>query len=312
MNVHTGAARAAAANLSAVLRTGPFEEALRVAIAARGLSLERLRSHLSARGIQVGAATLSYWQNGHRRPERPDSLRAVSALEEILGLPPDALLVLLGPRRPRGPAVGLPQGSRGYRQLMPAWPAVEGLIASLDTTADDKLHIAAQHELVWIDGHRSCARREVFQVLRAHQDGVDRYIAIVTADLGADISLVNVRALENCRVGRVRRDADAGVLVCELLFDLVLRTGQTHLIRYEVLDESDAECDDYHRGFRFPAGQYALQVRFDPEQLPVACFSYQGHEIRELTMTGYRSVHVNVAPVPPGRVGIRWEWDGAG
>ena len=310
MNVHTGAARSAASNLPAVLRSGPFEEALRVAIAARGLSLERLRSHLSARGIAVGAATLSCWQNGHRRPERPDSLRAVSALEEILGLPPDALLVLLGPRRPSGPAVGLPPGPRGYQQLMPAWPAVEELLASLDTTADDKLHIAAQHELVWIDDRRSCARREVFQVLRAHQDGVDRYIAIVIADPGADVSLVSVRTLENCRVGRVRRDADTGLLICELLFDLVLRTGQTHLIRYEVIDESDAECDDYHRGFRFPAGQYALQVRFDPAELPVACFAYQGREVRELTMTGYRSVHVNVAPVPPGRVGIKWEWDG--
>jgi hypothetical protein len=310
VNVHTGAARDAASNLPAVLRSGPFEEALHAAIAARGLSLERLRSHLSARGIQVGTATLSCWQNGHRRPERPDSLRAVSALEEILGLPADALLVLLGPRRPRGPSAGLPQGSRAYRQLMPDWPVVEELIASLDTTADDKLHIAAQHELVWIDGARSCARRETFQVLRAHQDGVDRYIAITTADPGADIDQVDLRALENCRVGRVRRDRDAGLLISELLFDLVLGIGQTHLIRYEVLDTSGAECDDYHRGFRFPAGQYALQVRFDPARLPVACFAYEGRQARELTMTGYRSVHVNVAPVPPGNVGIRWEWDG--
>lgn len=311
MNVHTGAARAAAADLPAVLRTGPFEEALRAAIAVRGLSLERLRSHLAARGLQVGIATLSCWQNGRRRPERPDSLRAVSALEEILGLSPDALLVLLGPRRPRGPAVGLPQGSRGYRQLMPDWPVVEELLASLDTTADDKLHIAAQHEMVWIDASRSCSRRETFQVLRAHQDAVDRYIAITTADPGADISRVRLQALENCRVGRVRRDAEAGLLISELLFDLVLSTGQTHLIRYEVLDESGAECGDYHRGFRFPAGQYALQVRFDPAELPVACFAYQGREARELTITGYRSVHVNVAPVPPGNVGIRWEWDGS-
>ena len=103
MNVHTGTARSAASNLPAVLRTGPFEEALRAAIAARGLSLERLRSRLAERGLHVGVATLSCWQNGHRRPERPESLRAVSALEEILGLPPEALVVLLGPRRPRGP-----------------------------------------------------------------------------------------------------------------------------------------------------------------------------------------------------------------
>lgn len=311
MKVHTGVVTVSPADLAALLRTGPFDEALRAAIAVRGLSLERLRSRLSARDIQVSLATLSCWQNGHRRPERPDSLRAVSALEEILGLPPEALLVLLGPRRPRGPAAGLPQGSWGYRQLMPTWTIVEELLASLDTTADDMLHIAAQHEFVEIDASRSCTRRETVQVLRAHQDRVDRYIAISTADPGSDISLVHVRALENCRLGRVRRNAAAGLMVAELLFDLSLSVGQTHLIRYEVRDESDAESDDYHRGFRFPAGQYALQVRFDPAALPVACFAYQGRQAWELTMTGHQSVHLHVAPVGPGNVGIRWEWDGS-
>jgi len=101
-----------------------------------------------------------------------------------------------------------------------------------------KLHIASQYESLWIGSDRSGGRRETLQVLRAHQDGVDRYIAIATADPGADVGLIEIRALENCRVGRVRRDVGAGLLVVELLFDLVLRIGQTHLIRYEVVDRA--------------------------------------------------------------------------
>jgi hypothetical protein len=95
----------------------------------------------------------------------------------------------------------------------------------------------------------------------------------------------------------------------------VLRPGQTHLVRYEILDGSGVESTEYERGFRFPAGQYALQVRFDAACLPVACFRYArrdvgvgGAEEVELTLTGHHSVHVSVGPVVPGVVGIRWEW----
>ncbi|GAA1982004.1 helix-turn-helix transcriptional regulator [Catenulispora subtropica] len=303
MNIHTGSP-----NPTTALRTGPFADALRAAITARGLSLDSLQRHLADRGVRVGTATLSCWQNGRRRPERPSSLRAVSALEDILGLPSGSLLVLLGPPRPRGHGIGLPAGSREYRHILPTWAALTGLLASLGTAADTKLHIAAQHEQVWIDATGSSPRRETFQVLRAHQDSVDRYVAIVDADPGADIERVDLEALENCRVGRIRRDAEAGLLVAELLFDLTLRPNQTHLIRYAVVDRSAVECSDFHRGFRFPAGQYALQVRFDQQRLPVACFAYQGSTEQELPMTGHHAVHINVAPVPPGIVGIRWDW----
>jgi hypothetical protein len=303
-------------NIHTALRSGSFAEALRAAIAERGLSLDRLQQRLAARGARVGVATLSCWQSGSRRPERPASLRAVSVLEEVLELPPGSLVVLLGPPRPRGPGVGLPHGSRGYRHLMTVASQPSVLLAELGTTADEKLHIAAQHESVWIGPDRAAHRRETFQVLRAHQDGVDRYIAIAIGDPGADADRMAIQALENCRVGRVRRDRVAGIVVSELLFDLVLRSGQTHLIRYEIVDESGAECVEYDRGFRFPAGQYALQVRFAAAALPIACFRYAGRrdivagltDQAELTLSGHHSVHVSLAPVPPGVVGIRWEW----
>ncbi|WP_020670085.1 transcriptional regulator [Amycolatopsis nigrescens] len=84
--------------LGLLLATGPFEAALRAAIKARGLGLERIRYRLLSRGSSLSVATLSHWQSGRCRPERPDSLRALANLEEILDLPPTSLSRLL--RRP--------------------------------------------------------------------------------------------------------------------------------------------------------------------------------------------------------------------
>src|SRR5688572_19025868 len=85
----------ATAELDSVLRGGPFHVALRAAIAARGLPLQRVQHHLSRHGVKVGVTSLSYWQQGARRPQRPESLRAVRALEEILELPEESLIRLL-------------------------------------------------------------------------------------------------------------------------------------------------------------------------------------------------------------------------
>ncbi|MER6759018.1 MULTISPECIES: transcriptional regulator [Amycolatopsis] len=89
-------------DLGQLLETGPFAEALRAAIRARGLGLERIRYRLRGRGTTVSLATLSHWQSGRCRPERPESLRALRNLEQILGVPDGSLRRLLGPPRPRG------------------------------------------------------------------------------------------------------------------------------------------------------------------------------------------------------------------
>ncbi|MFE0645570.1 hypothetical protein ACFW2Y_28765, partial [Streptomyces sp. NPDC058877] len=68
------------ADLVQLLHTGPFHLALRTALAVRGLPLQRVQHHLAHRGVKVGVTSLSYWQQGARRPQRPESLKAVSAL----------------------------------------------------------------------------------------------------------------------------------------------------------------------------------------------------------------------------------------
>lgn len=302
------------APLDSALRSGPFHLALRAAIDSRGLALQRLRYRLAERGITVGTATLSYWQSGRRRPERPESIRAVRALEEILGLPAASLTVLLGPRRPRGRSVGLPTGSRRYADLFHAAPAMDRLLAELDSTGDGKVHLLGIYEQVEIGAAHDTRLVRVLQVVRAHQD-VDRYVAVYHGDPGCRAENVRLRAVQNCRLGRVRRDTGAGLVAAELLFDHRLRVGDTYLVEYAVHDPSGVPCPEYRRGFRFPAGQYVLQVRFAPNALPVRCHRFvrqraEGPELdgADLTLGAYRTAHLVAADVRPGILGIRWDW----
>ncbi|MFC7614747.1 hypothetical protein ACFQV2_15660 [Actinokineospora soli] len=79
----------------------PFATALREAIAAAGVTLDRLAAELRGRGTPVSLATLSYWCSGRSRPERAGSLAALAELEGLLGLPANGLRRLLPERRPR-------------------------------------------------------------------------------------------------------------------------------------------------------------------------------------------------------------------
>ncbi|PBC64307.1 hypothetical protein BKI49_08125 [Streptomyces sp. Tue6028] len=315
MRYGTQQADTAAAELETALRGGPFHVALRAAITARGLPLQRVQHHLSRYGVKVGVTSLSYWQQGARRPQRPESLRAVRALEEILRLPDESLIRLLaeadersGPERPAG---------RTYRSLVAASSVQEQLLAELESPLDGGLHTIGHHERVHIGAYRELLGRESHHIVRAHRDGVDRYVAIHHGDPGCVPERMTVRALENCRTGRVRRHHDTGLLVAELLFDTRLRAGDTFLFRYGFDDGTAGASTEYVRGFGFAGGQYALQVRFAEDALPVRCHRFTQHSAaaprsgrQELTMSGHhRSVHLVEPRVRSGIVGIGWDWE---
>ncbi|MER5442628.1 hypothetical protein [Streptomyces sp. NPDC002790] len=302
-------------NLEAVLRSGPFHSALRAAIAARQLPLHRVRHHLARRGVTIGVTSLSYWQHGARRPQRPESMRAVRALEEILELPEESLIRLLGPVP--GTAVPKRSAARSYRSLIEVSGAVERLLAELESPLDGGVHTIGHHERVRIGARRQLLGRDSQQIVRAHHDGVDRYVAIHHGDPGCSPADVAVYATENCRTGRVRWDDGAGVLVAELLFDARLRAGDTHLFHYGFEDGTAGPASEYVRGFGFAGGQYALQVRFADEALPVRCHRFAQRSAagprdgrHELALSDtHRSVHMVEPQVRAGLMGIGWDWE---
>ncbi|MDG5802836.1 hypothetical protein P9869_09215 [Streptomyces ossamyceticus] len=308
-------ANVATAELESALRGGPFHVALRAAIAARGLPLQRVQHHLSRHGVKVGVTSLSYWQQGARRPQRPESLRAVRALEEILQLPDESLIRLLAPsEEPSGPGRG---AGRSYRSLAEASGVLERLLGELGSPLDSGVHTIGHHERVRVGAHRELLGRESQHIVRAHRDGVDRYVAVHHGDPGCAPERMAVRALENCRRGRVRWDDDTGVLVAEFLFDTRLRSGDTFLFRYGVDDGTAGVCTEYVRGFRSGGGQYALQVRFDERALPVRCHRFSQNSPasprggrQALPLSGlHRSVHLVEPRVRTGVLGIGWEWE---
>jgi hypothetical protein len=303
------------AELEATLRGGPFHVALRAAIAARGLPLQRVQHHLSRYGVRVGVTSLSYWQQGARRPQRPESLRAVRALEEILQLPDESLIRLLAANEER-PGPDRPVG-RSYRAVVEASGILEQLLAELEAPLDGGLHTIGHHDRVRIGARRELLARESHHIVRAHKDGVDRYVAVHHGDPGCVPERIAVHALENCRTGRVRRHRDTGVVVAELLFDTRLHTGDTFLFRYAFEDGTAGTSCEYVRGFDLPGGQYALQVGFDEEALPVRCHRFTQNSAaaprsgrQELRPVGHhRSVHLVEPRVRAGMVGIAWDWE---
>ncbi len=312
---HADIAGGVTAELDSALRGGPFHVALRAAIAARGLPLQRVQHHLSRHGVKVGVTSLSYWQQGARRPQRPESLRAVRALEEILQLPEESLIRLLA-RPDEGPAAQRPP-ARSYRSLMAASDVLEHLLADLGSPLDSGLHTLGHHERVRIGARRELAARESHHIVRAHRDGVDRFVAVHHGDPGCAPERMTVQALDNCRTGRIRSHHDTGVLVAELLFDARLRAGDTFLFRYSVEDGTAGVSREYVRGPGPAGGQYALQVRFDENALPVRCHRFTQHSAaapragrQELALTGrHHSVHLVEPRVRSGIVGIAWDWE---
>ena len=194
---------------------------------------------------------------------------------------------------------------------------MEQLLAELESPADGGLHTVGHHERVRIGAGRELLGRDSQHVVRAHRDGVDRYLAIHHGDPGCDPARVEVSALENCRTGRVRWHRETGVLVAELLFDARLRAGETYLFGYGFEDGTGGPSGEYVRGFSFAGGQYVLQVRFDEGALPVRCRRFAQATTgaprgarTDLTLSGrHRTVHLVEQGVRPGILGIDWDWE---
>ncbi|SER26609.1 hypothetical protein SAMN05216188_109221 [Lentzea xinjiangensis] len=291
-----------------------FAEALARAVEASGLSLERIQHHLEQRGVQVSLSTLSYWRRGRSRPERPESLQAVAALEEILRLAPGALTGSLGGRRPRGrwveratalegiwgdAAIDLGREIARVNRLLPA-PAKYLSVRDQAVIGPDRREVEI----------RSSA------VIEAFEDGVDRMLIAKTAD-DTDRSPGDIVAEKSCRVGRVRRDDDHKLLVAEIILDRVLRAGETALVDLRLISDPGADSASADRTFLRTLRNYVLEVEFHPGAVPVRCHSFTRPgpdapdvETGELWIGTTCAAHLVVPEAQAGHVhGVKWEWE---
>lgn len=299
--------------LGEALRHGPFELAIKLALRARGLSLERLEHHLAERGLKVSASSLSNWQTGRSRPERSESIRVLNGLEQLFDLPPNSFVRLLGPQRPRGRWMGHVPGSVRYGALFDDHARLSALSAEVKVADDRRCLALSVQDRVTLRPDRRFRAVHVQQVITALVGGVDGCLVFYHAEDGP---LPEIVAREGCRLGRARTDRHAGIAIAELLFDCDLDRDDIYLVDYEFrFGPAEPPSDYYYRAFRNPCRQYLLQVRFAPVAQPVRCFGFSSPRVGvAMTDTGSlachrgRPAHLLVTDHPPGIVGIRWEW----
>ncbi|HEU4425090.1 MAG TPA: hypothetical protein VFR67_21380 [Pilimelia sp.] len=302
-------------HVDSALHTGPFHVALRAAIRDRGLTLDRLRWHLARRGISVALSSLSNWQHGHSRPEHPNSVRAVGALEDILRLPPTSLVRLLMTGDPLAEAAADRGVARRRAGLDEAGGALAELLDALPGSRECQFDVLSRQDKVSVDTDRRGSQIWSRTVVRARSDGVDRYVLRYFGCRNGDMAQVRLHSLENCRLGRVRRHPSAPVLVAELLFDELLRAGDTWVFEESVYDPTGDPQTDHAFGFRHPVGSFALMVRFHPAALPVDCHAYAQlglydprQRTADLTLNAHHAVHLVASNVTAGVLGVGWRW----
>jgi DNA-binding SARP family transcriptional activator len=188
------------------------------------------------------------------------------------------------------------------------------LMTSVNMSCDGILARISQHDRCSVDAQRQLHTVRVSQVLRAEQDGADRWILVYDWEGGTG-DVPQIVGLRNCRLGRVAVDLEAHVLVAEMVFDRPLAAGETLIMEYEVINPVGATADSYFRRLRLPVRGYVLEVQFDTDNLPLRCqqFSSSAGDVRmarcrDLAVSPTGGVHVVALGVGPGLFGVRWDW----
>jgi hypothetical protein len=299
--------------LRQALRTGPFPAALHLAIEASGLTLDQIQVWLAGHGVRLSATTLSYWRRGRSRPERPESLRAVHLMEELLAVPKDSLISLLGPRRSRGRWIGHVPGNLSFGTLLDDVRPLQALKKIGAPPRNTMSRLSTQVNVqVDADGRTSSVR--VRELVRANTDRVSRCGVVYSAD-EQPTDPPTLSGARYCRVGRVAVDRSIGLTAGELILDRVLDAGDPALLEYAWTFSRRVRMLNYEHMFSAPRREFVLQVQFDPNNVPARCFRYDRRTVacqeanhRELWIGGSSTALLAELDVVPGIVGIRWEW----
>jgi transcriptional regulator with XRE-family HTH domain len=288
-----------------------FADALRGAIEASGLGLERVQHRLKLQGVNVSVATLSYWQSGRSMPGRRVSFETLSKLEDVLGVPPGALAKLVPPRSTGRDSVATFAASMGQGIEVPE------SIAELDARLRRQFEMVSEHATVTVGSDRAQHSRWTRRVLRAIADGVDR---ILLADHVDDDSAPppRIEPLAHCELGGRYELPASNFVITELLFDRVLAKDDSMMIEYLLHYGPPYPLDTSHEERKqMPLREFVMEVRFAADAIPTHCEWYEistrepdaKEKVRVLDINSTRSVLVVRHDLPPSQFGMRWYWD---
>jgi hypothetical protein len=291
-----------------------FANAVRAAVEASGLGLERIQRRLRDRGAHVSIATLSYWQSGRSKPRRRASFEALAQLETVLGLAPGALERLLPARdagATGGDSIGTLSAVLGDDVEMPA------RFAELDARLRRSLELVSEHIKIDIGPDRAHHTLWSRRIIRAAADGVDRFIlADHSHDEGAHPP--TIVPLTHCSVGERHVVPESDGVLTELRFDRSLAKGESIMIEYRLEYGPPRPMDTFREVQRqHPVREFVMEVGFHPPARPQACewYEFSAEEparidrLRALDLNSTDSVLVVRHDLPAIRYGVRWTWD---
>ncbi|KUF15100.1 MULTISPECIES: helix-turn-helix domain-containing protein [Streptomyces] len=297
------------------LNDGPdatFATVFRKALRRRGLSLERIRDHLQAHGINVSLATLSYWQSGRSQPEKAQSLRAVDALEPLLGFPAGTLRSLLGPRRPRGWAP--PHDPAAVRDVYGENSDVEHVLGERFPHFNSDIRHLIVHETVTVDERRFVAETRVTMVVRAVRSGV-RHLTVIHSLDSPEAGTIELRV--PCGPPPpVRFLPEVDCVAADLPLGRPLATNETAVVEYTLRAASAEGVSTFHeRRVITPLRSYLLHVRFHPRAVPSNCWHLYRKQLGDAPQSRHRvaldefhTTHLLPTKCTPGVYGVEWEW----
>lgn len=288
-----------------------FARSLRIAIAQRGLSLERLRYHLAQRGHELSVATLSYWQSGRSRPERSTSLAALAQLEEILRVPTGELTRLLPSRRRGVPKGGAPTWAEQRLQpLIDDGDLADQLVESLGMTWDEGLRRISVSDRIEIGKERCGMTHTIRELLVAERAGSSRFpLCFRYQRSNAETALAGVH---NCRIGHLARDPEHRLIVAEVQLDRVLAAGESIVVEHRLVMPQEEVTELFvERGVVHKVRSAHTELVFPADAMPLSAERYtvvDGHQKAEPIVIAGPSLHVLVLDFGPGVYGLRWTW----
>lgn len=287
-----------------------FASRLRESITAAGLTLRAVKDRLEARGHRVSISALSMWQSGARQPEKAESLRAVEALEEILGCESGHLRDAIGaPRR-----AGRPLLQEPLHEQMPHRDIASAALTALGFEDDEELphelYVVEKVDLSRGDGTVVFEFRILMRALRAGRCHLPSVHIMAPDEPGARPVL---EPLLGCAVGRQIDWPDLRTHSAELIMDEDLQVGDLAYCEYRVhFALSPSAIREATYSFSRKAREVLIQVQFAPEQEPVRCerrIRAGGEETAEPALINASNrVRVSAHDVGPGLVGLRWAW----
>lgn len=281
---------------------GLFATTLRAAVRSRGLSLRAIRRRLAERGHAVSVATLSFWQSGARRPERPASIDVVRELEHLFYLDEGHLTDTLGP-------------SRRVRATRHETFATMSELRTGEILSEPDPELLERSGVVgvFIDATGRISHTVTRTLWQARRDGA-RDAAVFYGPSGADLGPRDIRGTMGCDLVDVVADPTQHLIRATLRLHSPLLQGELALT--ERRSVSPAGCDAFTDSeFTIVAlrrqAEFTLYATFDPRNPPRRCRvtvdADGATRMHTVSLNGGCATHAEFG-FGPGKLTLHWEW----